>query len=365
MESRKQRKLSLDHFEGCMLGGAVGDALGAPIEFMSLDAIRAKHGSDGITDYVEFNGHRGAFTDDTQMSIFTAEGLLRSMNRQMSKGIGGSFPQMVHNSYLRWLYTQGFEKSDQLNNLPEGWIIRQRGLFQQRGPGNTCLSALLSGEAGSLNRPINDSKGCGTVMRVAPVGLLLFHNPELAFDTGVEASAITHGHPTGYLSGGALAAIIAELAIGTKLPEAIRVAVEILKHHKGHEETLAAIEKALELASTVNPENATGETIENLGQGWVAEEALSISLFASVLYERQFRNGVLLAVNHSGDCDSTGAITGNILGLINGTNGIPDQWIRNLQDADLLREVGNDLHINCKGDSFNYDERWDDKYPPG
>lgn len=112
-----------------------------------------------------------------------------------------------------------------------------------------------------------------------------------------------------------------------------------------------------------NKDRISAEKIESLGGAWVAEEALSISLFASLLYENDFKRGVLVAVNHSGDSDSTGEITGNILGLINGYNQIPIEWRENLVGEEIVRQVGEDLYIKIKGDSFNMDKEWWDKYP--
>jgi len=80
-------KASLDAIRGCLLGGAVGDALGAPVEFLSLEGIRAHHGERGIEDYVEFTDGRGCITDDTQMTLFTAEGLLRAYAVKQKRGV--------------------------------------------------------------------------------------------------------------------------------------------------------------------------------------------------------------------------------------------------------------------------------------
>lgn len=122
-----------------------------------------------------------------------------------------SVPVLVHEAYLRWLKTQGessghagFRQED-----GEGWLINVRGLHCRRALGNTCLSALQGKEAGSVEAPLNDSKGCGGVMRVAPVGLLA--SADDAFDLGCEIAALTHGHPSGYLASGALALLIARL----------------------------------------------------------------------------------------------------------------------------------------------------------
>lgn len=341
-----------------MLGGAIGDALGAPVEFMSYNQIVNEYGSHGIADYVEFEDGHGEFTDDTQMTLFTAEGLLRARHRAMLKGIGGATNTIVYHSYLRWLKTQRIHLSVK---FPEdGYLLKQRNLYKRRAPGLTCLGALESGTAGTIDNPINDSKGCGGVMRVAPVGLMLWYNSEFAFETGCEVAAITHGHPSGFLSAGCFAAIIGAIASGENLREAIEIAVKLLEKKKNHQETLNAIKKALKLAEK---EIITPADLDTLGGAWVGEEALSVALCCSMKCERDFKKGVLMAVNYSGDCDSTGAITGNILGLINGKNRIPKEWIENLQSHELVREIGEDLHTGVKGDSFNSDEAWWEKYP--
>ncbi|GAO29934.1 ADP-ribosylglycohydrolase family protein [Geofilum rubicundum] len=364
-------KVSVEHYEGCLLGGAVGDALGAPIEFLSLDRIRELYGPEGVTGYVEFEDGHGEFTDDTQMTLFTAEGLLRAYHRGSLRGIWGALNTIVHHSYLRWLVTQG-TTVDRVKveageyDMEAGWMMKQRVLYSRRAPGNTCLSALESGVAGSVEEPINNSKGCGTIMRVAPVGLLFMGEAEEAFRIACETSAITHGHVTGYLSAGVLAAIISELAVGKRLTEGVAKAKEILKRWEGHGETLRAIEKAEDLFVKMrgNRDRVTGETLELLGGGWIAEEALSMSLLASLLFEDDFTRGVLFSVNHGGDCDSTGSITGNILGLIHGVRAIPADWVVKLKGHEVVKAVAGDLHLQIKtGEGMGHNAEWMERYP--
>src|SRR5215472_9407290 len=136
----------VSRIRGCLLGGALGDALGAPVEFMKLDAIRAKFGAEGIQDLSPAYGKLGAVTDDTQMTLFTAEGLIRAYVRQALKGI--SHPAgVVHNAYLRWLSTQRVKvvlsvEEFQKTAPPDGWLVAEKELWSRRGPGQTCLSAL-------------------------------------------------------------------------------------------------------------------------------------------------------------------------------------------------------------------------------
>jgi len=362
-------EISLEKYTGCLIGGAIGDALGAPLEFLDLKTIKFTYGQNGVQDYVEFPDGFGEFTDDTQMTLFTAEGLLRAYHRYILKGIGGALHSIVHNSYLRWLHTQGVPvKKDKVNHgvydTEKGWLIKKRELFKQRAPGNTCLNALSGGIAGTIDNPINNSKGCGTIMRVAPIGLFYNQNSEHAFKIACELSAITHGHPTGYLSAGFFASLISDLAKGINLNDSIENSIEILKEREHHEETLNAVRNCQELfEANKNNKKHDFETIEKLGRGWVAEEALSISLYCSLLYENDYKNGVLYSVNHGGDCDSTGSITGNILGLINGEFSIPLKWIEKLRYSSIVFKTAKDLHTKIKGNSVEPDDEWWENYP--
>jgi ADP-ribosylglycohydrolase len=346
---------------GCLMGGAVGDALGAPVEFMSMEEIRRRYGDAGITGYVEFWSGQGAFTDDTQMTLFTAEGL--ALAGEKARGGGpralSAAVESVHRAYLRWLLTQGKEANwGRARATPaalkaEGRLVREKGLWACRSPGMTCLAALQSGRCGSTSDPINVSKGCGGVMRVAPVGLR-FADPEEAFRMGCEVAAITHGHPSGYLPAGLLAALISSLSRREALSPSIERATKLLRVWKGHAETLSAVERAVEGAaersrSGNTPALSFPEAIGSLaqkddapgpGSGWTGETALSIALFCALCHADDFRAGALAAVNHGGDSDSTGAIAGNILGAKLGKAAIPREWISGLDMAALVEGSG-------------------------
>ena len=285
--------------------------------------IRARYGPDGIANYDKAYGRRGAITDDTQMTLFTAEGLLRADVRWHHKGICHP-PSVLHHAYIRWLHTQGERSRSPLSeDKMDGWLIGVAGLHARRAPGNTCVAALRGATMGTIDRPLNDSKGCGGVMRVAPIGLVA-EDEEAAFDMGCETAAITHGHPSGYYSAGCFASIIQQLVAGRSLPDAIDRTLAILGRggHRGHDECSAAILQALALWR--DPTRvASPETIERLGGGWVGEEALAIALYCALVAQDDFARAVRLAVNHSGDTDSTGAIAGNLVGLMAGRGGHP------------------------------------------
>jgi ADP-ribosylglycohydrolase len=336
---------------GCFLGGAVGDALGAPVEFLSLGQIRQQFGADGIGDFSIAYGRIGAITDDTQMTLFTAEGIIRTYQRARDRG-QASYLGVLKYAYLRWLATQERVSNDRfLSGRPDGWLWEQRALHSRRAPGTTCLSASRSDRLGSIEEPINDSKGCGGVMRIAPVGLAV----ELdaadvdAFEAGSRIAALTHGHPSGYLSAGVLAAVVRWIVGGRSLDSALVNAIGRLREWRGYEETLAAVLGARDLASSGHEPRA--ELVETLGQGWVAEEALAIGLYCALVAE-DFEHGVRLAVNHGGDSDSTGAIAGNVLGAQYGSSAIPLRWLATLELREEIEQLAHDL-ISFRFDADN------------
>jgi ADP-ribosylglycohydrolase len=364
---------SREQFQGCLLGGAVGDALGAPVEFISRASILARFGEEGIRDMVPVYGRVGAITDDTQMALFTAEGLLRGFVRSRLRGMCHP-PSVIAYSYQRWLHTQGFAHPLQECSL-NGWLIQNSELFARRAPGNTCLSALQAMR--TVGEPAkNNSKGCGGVMRVAPVGMMLaalspsdvVHDGDLrqSFTLGCEAAGITHGHPTGQLASGAFSAIVYQLLKGRTLSEASDEALRLLANTPDHAETSAAIRHALELASSWP---GRYQALSQLGEGWVAEEALAIGLYCA-LCAVDFEAGVVMAVNHDGDSDSTGLIAGHLLGAIHGVSAIPTRWLEPLELRTVLEEVADDL-ATCgqwtldeygSGDEQNY---YCERYPGG
>lgn len=355
-------------FLGCFLGGAIGDALGGPIEFLSLDEIRRRWPPGGPASYVPMNGRKGVITDDTQMTLWTAEGLIRADNRFASRGIAHA-PGVVWGAYRRWLRTQ--EPSRRLRDghteEHDGWLLSRPEVFDIQAPGNTCLSALRGGVPGGIKPEdypsssthsewgaLNDSKGCGGVMRVAPVGLVA-SDP---FTLAAEIAALTHSHPTGYLAAGALARIVNEIIRGRSIGDAVHRAEPELQEWPRHDEVLSALRESTRLAAQTR--EATPEAVESLGTGWVAEEALAIAVYCALTAD-DVRSALALAASHSGDSDSTAAITGNILGAARGVEALPDDLLADLELRTLIEEVANDFADHFVDGRSGHDL---DKYPP-
>ena len=162
----------LDRMLGCLLGGAVGDALGYEVEFKRWPQIEASFDPEGISQPIPHN-RKIRVSDDTQMTLFTLEGIVRS-KVAIEKNDTDALVENIRLAYLDWLYTQ---EKQRRGHKPVGKIATDSRLRQRMAPGNTCLAALHAGGSGTPDKPINDSKGCGGVMRVAPSGWCRNGNP--------------------------------------------------------------------------------------------------------------------------------------------------------------------------------------------
>lgn len=349
------RKLSA--IRGCLLGGAIGDALGYAVEFWDWKRIQRRYGEGGIQAYEpDFQSGLALISDDTQMSLFTANGLL-SHDARKAAGLPVVSPEMsIFSAYLDWYHCQCSPTMPKDNH---SWLSELPEMHERRAPGNTCMSALRAGEPGSTAEPANNSKGCGGIMRVAPVALWgrgvvpIEQTDRLA----AEAAALTHGHPLGWMSAAALADIVARAAFGEgdrdlyAITEACKSAMsEIYRGNAFLDKLIRIIDQAVEMSRN---DAADVDNIHRIGGGWTGDDALGISLYCALKYQDDFSKAVIASVNHSGDSDSTGAITGNIVGARLGEAGIEEKWLDGLELKSEILELAEALS-NGPADARKY-----------
>ena len=332
-----------DKIRGCIIGGACGDALGYPVEFIySFKAIRNDYGEEGIKEYdlrypwLNYGCNKAQISDDTQMTLYTMQGLMdAAYDRE-------HIVEEVTHNYLGWYCLQTGEYlpesyKSELTEIPE--------LNRRRAPGNTCLSALNAIDKGE--NVDNCSKGCGGVMRVAPVGIAAALQGWTLSETAqvaADIAEITHLHIMSSYSSALLALLIRDcLLFNPQTPEEFAEIVEkslaVLKDTYGEDApALDAFKLRIETAvGKKDDARPDWEIIEgDLGEGWVAEETIAIAVFSVMRHMDDFAGCLISAVNHGGDSDSTGAVAGNIIGSILGYESIPRTWIENLQLTDLM-----------------------------
>lgn len=317
---------------GCLFGGALGDAFGFPVEFRSWTQIREKFGEDGLTQPQPQAGPLQV-SDDTQMTLYTADGLLAAIGTEAVAKPDQVLGRIRH-AYLAWFRTQ----REEWTSGPTG-LSQYRELWAVRSPGSTCLSALRGGARGTPEAPINDSKGSGAVMRVAPLGLIPAIDADQAFGLAHAAAALTHGNAVARLSAAALASLLRDLLGEAPLAVALARMEARLQQATGGQAVLAAVQAARTVAASDTPPR---EAIAALGQGWNGEEALAIALYAT-LRAGSFEEALRLAANHDGDSDTTASIAGQVWGILHGIDALAQGWVRRLDVLDPLCDVAGRL----------------------
>lgn len=348
-------KTQKDRIRGSLIGGAIGDALGYPVEFIdSYTGIQRRYGDAGITRLDvrqwwrnEDNSTGKAWiSDDTQMTLFTACGILNAKEK-------GSAPiPSICEAYIEWYYTQSGRRSKRFN---ECWIGDIPELNQRRAPGNTCLTALSDIIAGRNSH--NNSKGCGGVMRIAPIPLYGVAQGRISdIDTldrlAADAAKLTHQHPLGFIPAAFTAHIIYRLATDEHpeketfkeyIREGLESTQQMFSNHAEEVEKFVSLVKKAILLSDISTDDV--RTIEDeLGGGWVAEETVAIAIYCALTHFENFERTMIAAVNHAGDSDSTGAVAGNLLGAATGYDAIPQFYKDDLELHDVILHIADDLY---------------------
>ncbi|MGM9802735.1 MAG: ADP-ribosylglycohydrolase family protein [Muribaculaceae bacterium] len=378
VDSCKQRKEYLklrtkDRIRGSLMAGAAGDALGYAVEFMSRNGILAQYGNNGITKFDLTAEGKALVSDDTQMTLFTACGMLMGVTRGYIRGIGGQPEKYVDGAYLDWYYTQTGKKKKMLtNDFHYTWLRDLPELAHRRAPGNTCLSACECLYQGIKVQ--NNSKGCGGIMRVAPMALLMagywsrgesFYDVQQMDEAGAEVAAVTHKHPLAFLSSAMLTHLIyrvirmEDTEVKANIADIALETIPALDNiYKGEYEDdklfLANLTRKAVMLAANNKSDA--ENIRLLGEGWTGEEAWAIALYCAVRHIDSIADAIIAAVNHDGDSDSTGAVCGNIMGAIYGYEAMKHMRLfcpqgkeleQTLELSDIILTLADDLYTSC------------------
>ena len=270
MEARSVLK---KRFAGAILGLAIGDALGRPTEFISsLADLHEKFGSEGVTDFEPDWHPAGTYTDDTQMSLAVARALIKAGHQSLD-----ALMQVMGDEFVVW------------NNSPEN----------DRAPGHTCRIGCENLEDGVPWRQsgVAESKGCGSAMRTAPIGLF-YHDDEAKLIEVARASSLpTHGHPTA-LAAAASTALLVAWAVRHDDPSQYPVppAAYALHAMEGGEETAALIKRVPITVLDQPPEQVLVAGV--LGEAWIGEEAVASALYCFCRSPDDYRHTVLTGDKH-------------------------------------------------------------------
>jgi len=296
--------MDLEKAKGIIFGLAIGDALGYPTEFMTLSQIKQQYGEAGIQDLPD----PALFTDDSQMSIAIAEALLRVGDQDLD-----SIMEAIKAEFIKWRHS------------PEN----------NRAPGRACLTGVRNMERGMhwSESGVADSKGCGSAMRVAPIGYLYQHDPEKLKQVARASGICTHGHRTA-IAASIGAAYLVKLALaGVEPQDLIPKLLSFTKGISGEFDT--AISKVSDCLGWPNEEDA----LNHLGKGWIGEEAVALALYCFLRYPDNYKATVLRGANTNGDSDSVACIAGGISGAYLGIEAIPNGWIKRIEKSEHLNDL--------------------------
>lgn len=300
--------MSIQTAESLLFGLALGDALGWPVEFTNLTAIKRHYGDAGIQEPPV----PAEYTDDTQMTLALIEGLLDA-------GLKAPVDEIMDAVGARFVT----------------WLELQEDPRYRRAPGNACLAGMERYKEIPDWRASGDpnSKGCGSAMRVASLGYLYQHNLERLREIAIASSLITHGHPAA-LAASVGAAYAVKLALDgvhpDQMPRQIAAFTDGMSDDFTH-----ALHRIGHVIGWVNDEYG----LAHLGEGWVAEEAVALALFCTIRYPDDYTNGVRRGANLTGDSDSVASIAGGILGARLGLDAIPSDWRARCENAEYIKDV--------------------------
>lgn len=372
-EEERKRRVK-DCIRGSLMAGATGDALGYPVEFMSRNAILARYGDKGITRFKLDSDGKALVSDDTQMILFTANGMLMGLTRGYMRGIGGDPKDYVDGAYIDWYYTQTVNKKSERDDFHYTWLRDLPELAHRRAPGITCLNAC---ESLLAHRDVeNNSKGCGGIMRVAPMGLLdasfkesggsgFYYKTVYLAEAGAHIARVTHLHPLGYLPAALMTLLLSRIVpltpdeVKESIIDIINDGLDVMMNmysndYAKYKEYLRAL--TLKAVNLAHSNISDIQAIMQLGEGWTAEEAWAISLYCVIRHIDNMKEAIIAAVNHDGDSDSTGSITGNIMGAIYGYEAIKRERLfcpcgKKFEDTielhNIILAIADDLYTGC------------------
>ena len=309
----------IERYRGSLLGLAVVDALGAPVEFKAPGSFTP------IEDMIgggSFNGMVGQWTDDTSMALCLAQSLIEQQ---------GFDPVDQLKKYVRWC-REGY-----LSSIDECFDI-----------GNTTLDALMKFEETQMpycGSTDPRSAGNGSIMRLSPVPMFYAKNPLLAIERSAESSRTTHQAQTAVDACRYLGALLVGAINGASREELLS---EYYCPIPGYWDENPLVEEIQEIA---NGSFKHRQPPEIQGSGYVVK-SLEAALWA-FYHSQTFREGCLLAVNLGMDADTTGAVYGQLAGAFYGENGIPESWRSQLIRTKLIESIASKLYAIAQEFSSN------------
>lgn len=357
-------------YRGCLLGLAVGDALGCAIDSKSWEEITRDYGPEGLRGYDLVNGYADV-TSYTQMAAYAVNGLLLGLTRGQLRGKMAPFVRYIGLGLQEWSMAQHAYRPIQRSHC---WVAQIPELRRRRCMDTRMLDRLDRGETGTVEEPKNTSDNPGSLTTAIPVGLFFAPErmePHEIGRLGADAVALTHGDPATFLAGAVLAYVIAGVVQDpdTSLRDHFMQAAEVVVAQFGQNYPQAVeLKQQLSRARILaNGGNLSRQVAMEHLKCTTAAEVLAGAMYACLTSPEDFDAAMITAVNHSGRSSAVGAVVGAILGARLGEEALPEFYLECLEPADVLRTLADDLQQGCPMGkrAMLFDDTWDHKYVQG
>lgn len=353
---------NLDAYRGCLLGLAVGDAMGLPVDDMTWDEIRDSYGPHGLLGY-DLRSDFAEITSYTQVAAYICNALLLSVSR----GSGDKMLEFANLGLREWTRSQQFARDPERSYC---WVAKLPAFRRRHCRDARMLDTLRLSVMGFPDKGPNKYNAPGSLTAAIAVGM--FYNPQRLTPPQIgELTAqivrITHGDPTAFLSAAVLAYAVTGILMEPELPleEQFKAAISTVDHQfrGAYPETATVtdtLSTALEQASTAEP---MSEVMERL-QCYNAMNCVAGAIYASVANQQDFDTAMITAVNHSGYSSAVAGITGAVLGAKMGYAALPDFYLESLEPVKALCTLADDM-VSFTPTKGLFDDDWDMKYVQG
>ena len=357
-------------WRGCLLGLAVGDAMGYTVNSHTLAEIREDYGPNGLQGYDPVNGYADV-TSHTQLAAFTANGLLYGLTMGRKNGTMSPFINYIARSHWEWASSQAMMDRPARTIC---WLFREKSLCRRHCLDTRMKEVILRKQFGTPEERMNPLNTPSTLTAALAVGM--FYDPadmdlKEMCRLGAEAVALTHGDPQTFLVGAFLTYLTTQvLRSQEELEVLVEKTMEAFKaqfdhdYHRPVNQICNLVRQAMDLS--VNPNVTFVDAMERL-QCRTGAQVLAGAVYALLAGEEDFDTSLIIAVNHSGASAAVGALVGGILGARLGLEALPEFYLECLECGEALQELADDLYQGCpfeKGDVF-FDDEWDSKYCHG
>ncbi len=357
-------------YRGCLLGMAVGDAMGYTVDSRNWQEIQEDYGPNGLLGYDLVNGYADV-TSYTQLAAYTCNGLLFGLTRGQMTGKMAPFIKYIALACREWASSQRSWGRPARNYC---WLARKAELSRRHCMDTRMLETLSRESLGSLETPVNNFPGPYSLSCAIGVGLFFDEDrlDQQEIDRlGAEAVALSHGSPTAFLSGAVLTHIMSKLLRSPEasLKKVVLEAVEAMKDQFGHQYSQAYdIATLIRHAITYSESHGVRavDIMERIGCD-TAAQVLAGAIYTCLVCGEDFDRAMIVSVNHSGRSAAVGAIVGAILGIRLGEEALPEFYIECLEPGEVLQELADDLYTGCPMERGNklFDLDWDYKYLHG